>query len=155
MKAVLECILFIGIVACSGCASLRETHSGSSAEAAVERRVWEIFEAAEQKDFARLDSFHLYGSQFTKFTGTSAERLDSEAARAGEHRGLGAITGLKMRADDLKVDVFGEVAVATFIMDYRFDAGGKAMQSKERTTLVFVNRNGDWKITHEHLSAVK
>jgi len=43
-----------------------------------------------------------------------------------------------MRADDLKIDVFGNVGIATFILDYSFDSGGVVVHRKERSTLVFV-----------------
>jgi len=66
----------------------------------------EIIDAAEKRDFQRLDSYHLYGPKFTKFETQAPGRLDAEAARKGEHDGLGAATDVAMRADDLKIDVF-------------------------------------------------
>jgi len=60
-----------------------------------------------------------------------------------------------MRADALKVDVFGDVGIATFILDYSFEAGGATVPRKDRTTMVFVKEGGEWKITHEHLSPIK
>jgi hypothetical protein len=114
----------------------------------------EVFEAAETKDFARLEACHLYGPAFTKFTGTSNVRLDADASRTGERKGLSAASGLKMRADDLKIDVFGEVGIATFILGYSFDLNGMRVEKKERTTLVFVRDRGTWKIAHEHLSTI-
>jgi len=59
-----------------------------------------------------------------------------------------------MRADALRVDVFGNVGIATFILDYSFDSGGQTIHKKDRSTLVFVKEGGTWKITHEHLSPV-
>jgi ketosteroid isomerase-like protein len=140
-----------------GCAST--PHANLQADypqerAQIERRVGEILSAAEAKDFPRLDGYHLYGPKFTKFSGASAERLDAAAGRKGEHDGLGAIKGLKMRAEALKIDVFGEVAIATFILDYSFDSAEGKVERKERSTLVFVQEHGDWKITHEHLSRI-
>ena len=113
-----------------------------------------MLDAAEKKDFERLDSYHFYGPTFTKFTGSSPERLDTTAARKGEHDGLGSINGLKMRDDDLKIDVFGNTGIATFILTYSFEAGGKTVQGRERSTLVFVKEMGEWKIVHEHLSTI-
>lgn len=111
--------------------------------------------AAENKDFTLLDSYHLYGSKFSKFTGFSAERLDAAIAQKGEHDGLGAARNLKMRTDGLKIDVFGNVGIATFILDYSFDSAGRTIHGKERSTLVFVKDGGAWRIAHEHLSAIK
>jgi len=142
----------------TGCACLRPAALQADypeERAQIERRLSEVIVAAENKDFDRLDSYHLYGPKFTKFSGSSSQRLDAAAGRKGEHDGLGAIKGLKMRADDLKIDVFGNVGIATFILDYRFDSGGEVVQRKERSTLVFVKEGGVWKITHEHLSPIK
>src|SRR5574341_1340130 len=123
--------------------------------AQIERRLHEVLDAAESKDFARLHSYHLYGPKFTKFTGSSPERLDATAGREGEHAGLGAVQGLKMRANGLQIDIFGKVGIATFILDYSFDSGGARVQKQERSTLVFVKDRGAWKIAHEHLSPIK
>ncbi len=62
---------------------------------------------------------------------------------------------IKMKAADLKVDVFGTVAVATFLLDYSFETGSEQVRRQARSTLVFVKDHGAWKITHEHLSPVK
>ena len=133
-----------------------DRHTNNPVEKAqIEHRLEEIFAAAQAKDFSRLDSYHLYGPKFTKFTGSSPERLDAAAGRNGEHVGLGSINGLKMKADALKIDVFGKVGIATFILDYSFSSAGVAKQAKERTTMVFIKDRGDWKITHEHLSSIK
>jgi len=123
--------------------------------AQIERRLQEVLVAAETKDFHRLDSYHLYGPRFTKFTGSSPDRLDAAAGQKGEHEGLGSTQGLKMRADGLKIDVFGDVGIATFILDYSFQAGGESVRRRDRSTLVFVRERGEWKIAHEHLSPIQ
>jgi ketosteroid isomerase-like protein len=140
-----------------GCASQRSANPQAAyarEQTQIEQRLHEVIAAAENKDFNRLDSYHLYGPKFTKFTGTSSERLDAAAGRKGEHDGLGAAKGLKMRADALKVDVFDNVGVATFILVYSFDAGGQTVHRRDRSTLVFVKEGGAWKIAHEHLSPI-
>ena len=101
-----------------------------------------------------LPSYHFYGPKFTKFTTSSPERLDATAGRKGEHDGLGSARGLKMRVDGLKIDIFGNVGIATFVLDYSFDSGGEAVHRKELSTLVFVKEGGAWKIAHEHLSRI-
>ena len=124
-------------------------------KAQIERRLQEVIAACTAKDFDRLESYHLYGPKFSKFSGSSPERLDADACRKGERDGLGAIQGLQMRADALKIDVFGTVAVATFILDDSFDAAGKTTHARERSTMVFVKQGGAWRIAHEHLSPIK
>jgi len=120
--------------------------------AGIESRLSEILDAAEKKDLERLDSYHFYGPKFTKF-GTPAGRLDATTARQEEHQGLSRISDLSMRTEDLKIDVFGDVGVATFIMHSDFKAGTNTFHQKARGTLVFVKDGGFWRITHEHFSS--
>jgi ketosteroid isomerase-like protein len=127
----------------------------SQKQAQIKRRLKEIFDAAEKKDMVRLDSYHLYGPNFTKISAASVTRQDTTVARNGEHLGLGAITDLKMQASDLKIDVFGEVGIATFLLNSSFKAGADTIEKKEHSTLIFVNEHGAWKIAHEHFSAIK
>jgi ketosteroid isomerase-like protein len=142
----------------SGCASAPTTGPApddSAAQAQIRQRLDQIIDAAQKKDFPRLDSYHLYGPKFTKFTTESPGRLDAEAARKGEHDGLGAATDLVMHAQDVKINVFGDIGIATLVLDYSFKAGADTIQKKALTTLVFVRDGGEWKITHEHLSAAR
>jgi ketosteroid isomerase-like protein len=60
---------------------------------------------------------------------------------------------IAFRAEDLKVDVFGPAAVATFVLDWTATMpGGETYEAQSRATLVFVDDEGDWKIVHEHFS---
>jgi ketosteroid isomerase-like protein len=141
----------------AGCASVPTDRSSKNRgeQAQIERRLKEIFDAAEKKDFDRLDSYHLYGPKFTKFSPESTGRLDAAASRKGEHDGLGAISDLAMHADDLKIDLFGNVGIATFIFRYSFKAGGNSFEKKAQGTMVFAKEGGAWKIAHEHFSTIK
>ena len=138
-----------------GCAYERATNRKAdhlSAETQVERSLKEVLDAAEKKDLGRLDGYHLYGPSFTKFSAFPPGRQDAMASRKGEHEGLNAISELKMHAMDLKIDDFGDVAIATFILDSRFNAAGASHQKQDQGTLIFVKDHGTWKITHEHFS---
>ncbi len=115
-----------------------------------------IFEAAKQKDFARLEEYHLYGPMFTKFDiSETSSREDASTARERERSGIAPLQDLRMEARDLKIDVFGDVAVATFIFDCGFRNGAAMVNKSARSTLVFVKNGGRWKITHEHHSLFK
>ena len=142
----------------SGCASAptsRRADDEPQAQGQIRRRLEQILDACEKKDLERLDSYHLYGPKFTKFASESPDRQDAETARKGEHDGLGAVTGLAMKADNLRIDLFGNVAVATFVLNYSFKVGTNATAKSARTTLIFVKERDGWKIAHEHLSALK
>ena len=141
------------LVLLAGCATAPPLASVSSESEPVKQRLAEVFRAAETKDLPRLDSYHWYGPHFTKFAGTG-QRLDAAAAREGEHKGLSALAGLKLRADDLQIDVFNDTAVATFSMVATIQSSPDAITKRERGTLVLVQHEGSWKIVHEHFSAV-
>ena len=160
-RTTLTCWLIVSALAtallAAGCASVRTVDLQSDdpeARAQIARRLHEVFVAAESKDFDRLESYHLYGPKFTRFSGASVARQDAAATRKIEHDGLASLQGLKMRADGLKIDVFGRVGIATFILDASFDSGGTTVRRKDRSTLVLVKESGDWKITHEHSSPI-
>jgi len=147
------CALALALIL-TGCASAPLQPSAPSGSEQVKQRLAEIFNAAETKDLPRLDSYHWYGPQFTKFAG-KGQRLDAAAAREGEHKGLSALAGLKLRADALQIDVFHDAAVATFTMVASIQSGAEAITKRERGTLVFVHHEGSWKIVHEHFSATE
>lgn len=152
----LSCLMPVVTAVLAGCAAgpagdLQSTDAREQAQ--IRRRLEAIFDAAEKKEMDRLDSYHLYGPKFTKFSGGSLIRQDAAVARKGEHVGLAAINDLSMRADDLKIDVFDDVAVATFVARFSFKAGGKTIRKRESSTMVFVKERGAWKIAHEHFSS--
>ena len=143
------------LVGCASAPTARLNADYPDAKARIKRRLTEIFDAAEKKDLERLDGYHLYGPKFTKFAPEAVGRLEAAAARKGEHDGLAPIKELSMQADELKIDVFGDFAIATFVSNYSFKAGGDTIKKQALATLVFVKDRGEWKITHEHFSAAK
>lgn len=150
-------VLAILSMALGGCAtSPREKGAAAQPNEAKEitARLLEIIDACQKKDFDRLESYHLYGPRFTKFSTESTTRLEADAARKGERDGLGAVDGLSMRADDLKIDVFGKVGIATFVLSYSFKLGDQETEKHAKTTMVFVKERKEWRIAHEHLSGV-
>ena len=123
------------------------------AQKEIERTLHELLDAAQAKDFPRLESMHLYGPKFSRWDSRSATRQDADATRLAERAGIEPLDSFRASAEDLKVDVFGEVAVATFVMPYEAARGGQTASSKVKATLVWVKTGGGWKIAHEHLSA--
>src|SRR5215470_16068492 len=146
------CALFMG-----GCVSSSSRLSADhpTERAQIARLLTDIFDAAQSKDMVRLDSYHWYGPKFTKFGSDSSGRQDAAAARKGEHDGLAAISDLSMQPRNLKIDVFGDVAIATFVLEANFRTGSGLVQKEDRATMLFVKKDGVWKITHEHFSPFK
>ena len=120
---------------------------------AIEQTVQAIFESAKAKDMAKLDAFHLYGPKFSKFDdGEDKQRLNAAQGQQKENELFMALEAFQFNISQLKADVFGQVGIATFIIDYQAKVQGQDVSGKVRGTLVFVEDAGQWKITHEHFS---
>jgi len=122
-------------------------------EAQIERRLNEIFDAARGKRWEVLEAAHFYGPKFSKFGAEKPGRQDASETREFERAGLAALDELSMQAKDLKIDVLGEVAVATFILDFSFRVGSDVFERRARATMVMVLADESWRIFHEHFSA--
>ena len=110
-----------------------------------------IFKSIQDKDADKLISYHVYGPKFTEFS-NGEPRFGSEVNEQNERGFVGAISGFDYELGDLKIDVFGDVALVTFHADFRPKMGEDIMQIWAQITLVFVKTDNTWKITHEHSS---
>jgi ketosteroid isomerase-like protein len=120
------------------------------ARAEIEQAVRDLLAAAERKDFPTLESLHLEGPKFSKWEGK--DRLDAEGNRRAERAGIEALDAFHPAVEDLKVDIFGATAVATFAMPYEVVAAGRTTRARLRATLVWVKVDSGWKVAHEHFS---
>lgn len=120
----------------------------------VERRLEDIMSAAHRQAIDELESYHAFGPKFTKFDDFEPlERQDGEATRRLEREAIFGVNEFDPRLVDLKVDVFGPVAVTTFVMDYRVvDNEGARHSFRARATMVLAKEEGEWLIVHEHFS---
>ncbi len=141
--------------ATAGCESLTSSdilHAEFAAEQEeIARTIREIYASAERKELDRLEAYHFFGPKFSKF-GDRGGRQDAEVTRAAERNAIGGLDAFRATVDDLKVDVFGETAVATFIVRYEAVVEDETVRGELRTTMVFVRVGHDWKIAHEHFS---
>ena len=120
----------------------------------VERRLEDIMSAARRQAIDELESYHAFGPKFTKFDDFEPlERQDGETTRRLEREAILGVNEFDPRLEDLKVDVFGPVAVTTFVMDYRVVDNEEERHSfRARATLVLAREEGGWLIVHEHFS---
>jgi ketosteroid isomerase-like protein len=118
----------------------------------VERRIEDIMSAARRQAVDELESYHAFGRKFTKFDDFEPlERQDADTTRRLEREAILGVEEFDPRVTDLKVDVFGPVAVATFVMDNTVVAEGQRQELQARGTLVLA-RAQEWLIVHEHFS---
>jgi ketosteroid isomerase-like protein len=119
--------------------------------AAVRARLDQIWAACADRDFDRLESFHLYGPRFTSFkNGAPREGADGTAA---EERGFfSMIESPAVDMRDLAVNSFGPVAIATFNGHHTGVIHGETVAVDMQATIVLVSTDDGWRIVHEHFS---
>jgi ketosteroid isomerase-like protein len=126
---------------------------------AVEGTIRAFFEAGKNKDLAALAGFHAPGDQFSKFDETPPySRQSSDEAFVYEQAAFANISDYNYSIDDLRVDLFENVAVASFYLsysgmfvnDYSFE--GSPIRAKARVTMVLGRTREGWKMIHEHFS---
>ncbi|TQN43146.1 ketosteroid isomerase-like protein [Blastococcus colisei] len=123
------------------------------ARRAIERRLDEILVAVQAVDMGRLTDFHLDSPKFSKFNDLPPwERQDFATAMRLEAEEFRSVSDIHGAFDDVKIDVFGPVAVVTAVFAFEAMAEGDRVASRTRVTAVMVDDGGDWKIAHEHLS---
>jgi len=132
------------------------TYEYKDEQVAIKNLITDIFESAIAKDFEKSESYHLFGPKFTKFDDWEPlEKQNAEMTRKSEREAFSAMDKFTYKTQNMKVDVFDKVAIATFILDYVAQVGTDELSAKARGTLVFVKDGENWKITHEHFSAFK
>lgn len=121
-------------------------------QAEVAKVMDDIMQSIKDKDADKLISFHIYGPKFNEFN-NGAPRVGSKENEAFERGFVGAIESIhEWETEDLKIDVFGDVANVTFHANFQPVMNGEIVKVRAQVTLLFVKYKGDWKITHEHHS---
>ncbi|HEX6068068.1 MAG TPA: nuclear transport factor 2 family protein, partial [Nitrososphaera sp.] len=103
-----------------------------------------------------------FDDKFTKFGDSPPyDRRELERALMLEQLQFASISDYDFKIEDLKVDVVGDAAVASFSLqstgmivdDYSFR--GTAINNRSRVTIVFKkDKKGGWKMLHQHFSKV-
>ena len=109
-----------------------------------------IVRDAETANLDGLKDIHLVSDKFTKFGPRSFERQNVQQTNESELAFFGSVTNYKEEVKDLKVDVFGEVGIATYYREVSAEQDGEVSNASLRQTLVFVNTEAGWKLVHEH-----
>jgi ketosteroid isomerase-like protein len=136
-----------------------ETRSSDKDRKDIEMVVRAFYEAGKNKDLTAIADFHSSRESFTKFDENPPyTRQNSEEAFVYEQAAFANISDYSYRIDELRVDLLGEAAIATFYLtyggvfvnDYSFE--GSPVSGKARVTMVLVRTPRGWRIAHEHLS---
>ncbi|MDV3293969.1 MAG: nuclear transport factor 2 family protein [Nitrososphaerales archaeon] len=119
----------------------------------------EFFEAGKNKDLSSLADFHAPREVFSKFDENPPyTRQNSQEAFVYEQAAFANISDYTYQIDELRIDVLGGTAVATFYLAYRgmfvndYSFEGSPVSSRVRATMVLLKTDRGWKIAHEHFS---
>lgn len=120
------------------------------AQAEIRKVVESIVEDAEAANIDGLKAAHLVSDKFTKFGPRSFDRQDVVSANTSESAFFGSISDYQQEVRGLKIDVFGDVGIATYYPHVSFAQDGEEKTGSGRQTLVFLRTADGWKIVHEH-----
>lgn len=125
----------------------------------IESVIVAFFEAGKNKDLSSLYDFHSSRESFTKFDENPPYiRQNSDEAFVHEQAAFANISDYSYVLDDLRIDLFGDAAVATFYLAYKgmfvndYSFEGSPVGSKVRATMVLSRTARGWRIAHEHFS---
>lgn len=126
---------------------------------AVEATIVAFFEAGKNKDLSSLPDFHSSREGFTKFDENPPyTRQNSEEAFVYEQAAFANISDYDYKLDDLRIDLLGDAAVATFYLTYKgmfindYSFEGSPVSSRARVTMVLARTPRGWRLAHEHFS---
>jgi ketosteroid isomerase-like protein len=142
------CIIIVVV----GCQSNDESTDSYKAEKELRQVIEQIWVDVVSGDLEALRSTHLDSPKFSKFGPRIAERQDVKSTNESETEHVLLISDASFELEDIKVDVFGDVAVTTFYNNFSFIKNNIRVKGKGRVTLVFLNTEEGWKIIHEHSS---
>jgi hypothetical protein len=120
------------------------------AQAEIRLVLEEIYADARTANIAGLEASHLNSPKFTKFGPRSFERQTVEETNRMEAAFVSSISNMQIEMQDLKIDVFGDVAIATYYPHVTFERDSVDVIGSGRQTLVFLKTDDGWKIIHEH-----
>ena len=133
--------------------------SRSEPDSEVAAVIHAFFEAGKNKDLASLADFHASRELFSKFDENSPyTRQNSQDAFVYEQAAFANISDYSYQIDDLRVDLIGGTAIATFYLTYKgmfvndYSFEGTPVGSRVRATMVLTKTERGWKIAHEHFS---
>jgi len=109
-----------------------------------------IIKDAEEANIEGLRSAHLESVKFSKFGPRNFNRQDVTCTNESEAAFFGSISNYKQEVRDLKIDVFDDVAVATYYPHVSYVLHGEEIKGSGRQTFVFLNTQDGWKLVHEH-----
>ena len=117
------------------------------------------FEVGKSKDITSLSRFFAPSQYFSKFDESRPyTRQNSDEAFMYEQARFANISDYEYNIEDLRIDVIGFMAIATFYLDYKgvfvndYSFEGSTIAGKSRVTMVIGKFGDGWRIVHQHSS---
>ena len=127
----------------------------------VEALVRAFFDAGKNKDLAALAGLHAPRGLFTKFDESPPyTRQNSDEAFMYEQAAFANISDYEYSIDELRIDLLGDVAIATFYLNYSgmfvndYSFEGSPVRARTRVSMVASRTPAGRKIVHEHMSRI-
>jgi len=114
-----------------------------------------IVKDAKMANMEGLQAVHLVSDKFTKFGPRNFDRQDVASTNESEATFFSSISNFKLEVKDLKIDVFGDIGIATYYPHVSFVHDGEEKKTSGRQTLVFLKTKNGWKIVHEYATPKK
>jgi len=153
-------VVFIGVIMMllflSACASEEFTQADiisdqfPAAQAEIREVINSIIKDAEEANIEGLKAAHLESEKFSKFGPRNFDRQDILSTNATEEAFFSSISNYKQEIRDLKIDVFDDMAIATYNPDVSYIQNGEKKTGTGRQTFVFLKTDSGWKLVHEH-----
>jgi ketosteroid isomerase-like protein len=84
------------------------------------------------------------------------ESMQKEITGVIEQMNLGAPIGISAQASNIKIELAGEMAWATYDSQMKIGANGKLLEEiNQKCTTIFKKYGAEWLIHHEHCSSPK
>jgi ketosteroid isomerase-like protein len=149
MKTLIKVSFFVfTLLALGFSSSIFAQAAAPSAEDEIIALTYKLWKAEDNKDMATRNKY--IADDYTEFNSDYSTRIDGKSKNfnLSDANAKGG-TSLANEMLNPKVQVFGDVA----ILSYNYagvlkDNSGKVTGSKAKSTRVYVNMNGTWKLVH-------
>jgi ketosteroid isomerase-like protein len=136
-----------------------ESRQLDQARREVAALITSYYEVGKSKEITSLSRFFAPSQYFSKFDESRPyTRQNSDDAFMYEQARFANISDYEYKIEDMRIDVVGFMAVATFYLDYKvvfvndYSFEGSTVGWRSRVTMVVGKLGDEWKIVHHHVS---
>lgn len=124
----------------------------ASSDDAIKNVIIKRLDGIKNKDEKAIRSI-IDAGRYSKFDDWPPySRLDGDAALKNELGAFQVLSNYNYDLTNFKVDMIGDVAIATFQLHYTGQMGIRPFEVNSRITTILLKQDAEWKIIHEHYS---